>query len=136
MALSAASAWLGSAHVCVPAGPLAERVFRQADGNLGNFVWDGARCRVVDFEDSGVSDPAYEVADLVEHVTVRLRGLIRHDDLGDTLEFAGAQRARLLRFRRLMAVFWLLRMLPGKPGHHRNPPGSMERQAERVLGLL
>ncbi len=127
---------LGSAHVCVPAGPLAERVFTQADGNLGNLRVDGARCRVVDFEDSGVSDPAYEVADLVEHVSVWLRGLIRHHNLGDTLEFAGPSGRGCSGSGRLMAVFWLLRMLPGKPGHHRNPPESMERQAERALGLL
>ncbi|HEY2691135.1 MAG TPA: phosphotransferase [Streptosporangiaceae bacterium] len=37
-------------------------MFGNADGNLANFLWDGARCRIVDFEDSGVSDPAYEAA--------------------------------------------------------------------------
>jgi thiamine kinase-like enzyme len=40
----------------------AAKVFGNADGNLANFLWDGARCRIVDFEDSGVSDPAYEAA--------------------------------------------------------------------------
>jgi aminoglycoside phosphotransferase (APT) family kinase protein len=135
-AARAASSWLGSGEASVLAGPLAERVFSQADGNLGNFVWDGARCRVVDFEDSGISDPAYEVADLVEHVSAWLPGLIRADDLIEALGFGEAQRARLARCRRLMAVFWLLMLLPGNPGHQRNPAGSAERQAQRVLELL
>lgn len=135
-AVRTASSWLGSGEVSSLAGPLAERVFSQADGNLGNFVWDGARCHVVDFEDSGISDPAYEVADLIEHVTAWLPGLIKEDDLIEALGFCANRRARLLGFRRLMAVFWLLMLLPGNPAHRRNPPGSAERQAERVLGLL
>jgi Ser/Thr protein kinase RdoA (MazF antagonist) len=58
-ALRAARAWLSSGE----AGVLpADQVFGNADGNLANFLWDGARCRIVDFEDSGVSDPAYEAA--------------------------------------------------------------------------
>ena len=135
-AVRAASSWLGSGEVSVLAGPLAQLVFSHADGNLANFVWDGARCHVVDFEDSGISDPAYEVADLLEHVSAWLPGLIAEDDLIEALGFCAAQRARLLGFRRLIAVFWLLMLLPGNPGHRRNPPGSAERQAERVLGLL
>ncbi len=45
-----------------------------ADGNLANFLWDGERCRVVDLEDSGASDRAYELADHVEHITFRVAG--------------------------------------------------------------
>src|SRR6185437_3563164 len=89
-AVRAASWWLGSGEADVLAGPLAQRVFSHADGNLGNFVWDGARCHVVDFEDSGFSDPAYEVADLVEHVSAWLPGLISEDDLIEALGFCAA----------------------------------------------
>jgi aminoglycoside phosphotransferase (APT) family kinase protein len=135
-ALRAASAWLGSADAGALHGPLAEQVFAHGDGNISNLVWDGVRCRVVDFEDSGVSDPAYEVADLVEHVSVWLPGLISPGDLVAALEFSQAQRERLLRFRRLMSIFWLLMLLPGNPGHARNPPGTVDRQAARVLELL
>lgn len=53
-ALRAAGAWLGSDG---SAAALAEPVFAHADGNLANFIWDGECCRLVDFEDSGVSDP-------------------------------------------------------------------------------
>ena len=135
-ALRAATAWVGTPEATVLAGPLVERVFTQADGNLSNFLWDEERCYVVDFEDSGVSDPAYEVADLVEHVSVWLPGLIEADDLVKVLAFSGEQESRLLGFRRVWAVFWLLMLLPGNPGHDRNPEGSLERQAQRVLGYL
>ncbi len=48
---------------------------------MGNYLWDGDRCYVVDFEGSGSSDPAYEVADLIEPVTVWMPGLVAADDL-------------------------------------------------------
>lgn len=38
-----------------------------ADLNPPNVLWDGERCRLVDFEDGGLSDPAYELADQAEH---------------------------------------------------------------------
>jgi Phosphotransferase enzyme family len=134
-ALGAAAAWLDSADLNL-GGPLAERVFTHGDGNLANFVWDGTRCHVVDFEDAGISDPAYEVADLLEHVSVRLHGLLEADDLVQALGLSQAQQARLCGFRRLMAVYWLLMLLPGNPAHHRNPPGSLERQAAHVSQML
>lgn len=112
------------------------RVFAQADGNLGNFLWDGERCRLVDFEDSGLSDRAYEIADLVEHVSVTLTGLLEADDLVDRLDLSPALVHRVRQMRRLYATFWLYMLLPGNRGHHRNPPGSVERQAERTLALL
>jgi hypothetical protein len=65
-----------------------------------------------------------------------LPGLLKEDDFIQGLGFSAAQQARVLGFRRLMAVFWLLMLLPGNPGHQRNPPGSAERQAERLLALL
>jgi Phosphotransferase enzyme family len=95
----AASSWLGSSEASVLVGPLAERAFSRGR-DLDNFVWDGARCHVVDFEDSGISDPACEVADLLEHVSAWLPGLIKEDDLIEALGFCAAQRARLLGFRR------------------------------------
>lgn len=135
-ALRAATAWLDSADLAALNGPQAERVFTHGDGNIANFLWDGTDCRVVDFEDGGVSDPAYEAADLLEHVSIQLPGLIKADDLTGALGLSQAQQARLRGFRRLMAVYWLLMLLPGKPAHHRNPPGSLERQAAHVSQML
>lgn len=135
VAVREAERWLASDE----AGRLAvqaDQVFAQADGNLANFLWDGQGCRLVDFEDSGVSDRAYEVADLVEHVSVWLSGVMDAEELISQLDLESDQRIRLHRMRRLFATFWLYMLLPGSPAHHRNPPGSVERQAERVLGLM
>jgi Phosphotransferase enzyme family len=117
-------------------GPPSERVFTLADGNLGNFIWDGERCRIVDFEDSGVSQVAFESADFTEHVSVWLRGLVDTDVLLGALDMSTSQQRLLLNCRRLFAVFWLLMLLPGAPGHERNPAGSVDRQARRLLDLL
>ncbi|MCZ1012360.1 aminoglycoside phosphotransferase family protein [Streptomyces lydicus] len=43
-------------------------VFGPGDGNLANYLWDGSRVRIVDFEDSGCSDRAFELAEITEHV--------------------------------------------------------------------
>ena len=134
-ALAAARAWLAD-----PARDrqmtVADPVLGLADGNLANVLFDGTTCRLVDFEDSGVSDPAYEVADLLEHVSVRLprvldqRALVRAVGLTDT------QVARCERYRTLFAVFWLLMLRPDGRAHHRNPPGSLADQAAHVRHLL
>jgi Phosphotransferase enzyme family len=136
-ALADARRWLESPEtIALTEGALVDRVFGLGDGNIGNFIWDGARCRVVDFEDCGVSDPVYEVADVVEHATVSLSGFLDADGLVAPFGFTSAQRRRLLQYRRLMATFWLLMLLPGNPGHRRNPAGSVDRQADRVRSLL
>lgn len=134
--LSDAARWLDGPAADVFSRPLAERVFGLGDGNVGNFIWDGRDCRLVDFEDCGVSDPAYEVADVVEHVTVTLPGLLDADEFVAGFRFDRDQSGRLLQFRRLLAMFWLLMLLPGNPGHARNPAGSVERQSDLLRGLL
>lgn len=135
-ALVAARTWTGTSEAAELGGPLRERVFGLGDGNLANVLWDGEVCRVVDLEDCGASDPAYEVADLLEHVSAWLPGLVDPVDLVALLGLTAEQRSRVAGFRRMFAVFWLLMLLPGGPGHDRNPPGSLERQAERLLSLL
>lgn len=134
--LAEARDWLLGPEAERLAGPLVEEVFTHADGNLGNLLWDGEHCRVVDFEDCGRSDPAYEVADLLEHVTAWLPGLVDADELVAAVGLTDEQRGRLQGFRRLLGIFWLMMLLPGNPGHHRNPEGSLGRQAARVSGLL
>lgn len=111
-------------------------VLTNGDGNLGNFVWDGRRCRLVDFEDAGVGDLGYEVADLLEHLSVSLGGLIEPEPFMSMLGLDVGQRAHVRRCRRLFAIFWLLMLLPGNPAYARNPSGSLDRQALRVQALL
>jgi Ser/Thr protein kinase RdoA (MazF antagonist) len=135
-ALRTARDWLASHEADGLAAPPADPVFTHADGNLANVLWDGTRCRIVDFEDAGVSDRAYEVADLLEHVSASLEHLVDPDELAAALRLTAAPMRRVLTARRLFATFWLLMLLPGNPGHHRNPPGSLERQAARAEALL
>jgi len=38
--------------------------------------------------------------------------------------------------RRLAAFYWLILLLPDGPASCRNPPGTLERQANRLLTVL
>lgn len=128
-------AWLSAQEVDGWAAVDVAPVFGQADGNLANFLWDGSRVQLVDFEDSGRSDRAFELADAVEHVSMRVAGV----DAGRLLagcNLTAAETIRLAQCRRLFAVFWLLMLLPGGPAHKRNPPETLQQQAEHLLALL
>ncbi|WP_283133200.1 phosphotransferase family protein [Rhizohabitans arisaemae] len=101
-------------------------VFGTGDGNLANYLWDGSRARVVDFEYSGRSDRAFELAEVVEHVSVR-----RGDAAGMTavlarLELTVDEAARLTECRRLLALYWLVR----------TRGETQVQQAERMSALL
>jgi hypothetical protein len=135
-AFEAGAAWIESAEASRFAAAEVTPVFANADGNLANYLWDGERCRLVDFEDSGAGDLAFEVADLVEHVSSWLTGALEADDLVRCLDLDGAVARRVRQARRVMAVYWLIMLLPGNPGHARNPPDSLDRQARRLLVLL
>lgn len=128
--------WLDAAPLddLVKADPVP--VFGLTDGNLANYLFDGEVVRLVDFEDSGRSDRAFELAEIVEHPsgwvdsTLDVPGLLSHFPL------TGAEAARLRDVRRLLALLWLIMLLPGRPGFDRNPAGTDERQAARLLALL
>jgi hypothetical protein len=47
-----------------------------------------------------------------------------------------AEAARVHDFRCLAALFWLIMLRPGSTSSTRNPPGTLERQARRLLELL
>ena len=119
------------------AGPEAELLLEPAAGvighgdpNLANYLWDGKRVRIVDFEDAGVSDVAVELANLVEHLSAR------QTDWAAFLARFEVDPRRLLTARRLWSIFWLTLLRPGGASYHRNPPGTSAVQAERVLALL
>jgi hypothetical protein len=86
--------------------------------------------RIVDFEDSAISDPATELAILIEHLGTR------ELDLTDVCSEIDVDQHRLLAARRVWAMFWLALLLPGGPAAHRNPPGTTQSQALRLLRLL
>lgn len=112
------------------------RVLGIADLNPANVLWDGARCRLLDFEDGGLSDPAYELADHTEHLAARLRGVYEAAALADAVGLSAEDRKRMHAYRSLWAAFWLAMLLPGNGGFHRNPAGTTEAQANHLLALL
>ncbi|SDL25449.1 Phosphotransferase enzyme family protein [Nonomuraea maritima] len=105
-------------------------VFGAGDGNLSNFLWDGFRVRVVDFEDSGSSDRAWELAELAEHVSMWVDGEV---GIAELFELDPLESRRLLECRRLQALVWLFLLSHEGP---RNPPGTFRRQVERTLAVL
>jgi hypothetical protein len=117
-----------------PAGR--QPVLGQGDANLANFLWDGERVRIVDFEDSGISDRAFELAILVEHISAWLGAGLRGDQFTQAFDLTPAERARLASCRRLAALHWLLLLRPGTASSERNPPGTLRLQAERLLALF
>ena len=125
--------WLRQANFA-PTSPLA---LGTGDGNLSNFLWDGSRVRVVDFEYSGRSDRAYELAEVTEHLAAWV------DTDFDAARFLGhfdlepREAGRLLECRRLLALEWVhVLSMQVDADVWINPPGSRERQAERFLALL
>ncbi|MBW8483784.1 aminoglycoside phosphotransferase family protein [Actinomadura parmotrematis] len=131
-AVDAGLAWLDGADLDADAAP----AFGPGDGNLANYLWDGTRVRVVDFEESGRSDRAFELAEITEHAAawvehpLEVAAFLGHCDL------TAAEGVRLCACRRLLAFVWLLMLAAdGAPGA-RNPPGTAERQAGRLAALL
>lgn len=133
-ALAAAREWLALDD------PIHDRVtdavLAKGDGNLANVMWDGRTCRLIDFEEFGTSDIAYELADITEHASSRLPRLLDTHVFPDGLDLTVEQKARLTAFRKLLATFWLVMLLPGNRGFGRNPAGSTEDQARHVNSLL
>lgn len=105
-------------------------VLGHRDPNLTNYLWDGRRVRIVDFEDAAISDPATELAILLEHLSAR------HLDTAVLCAELVVDPVRLLAARRLWAMFWLWLFRPGGPAERRNPPGAAQEQARRLLHLL
>ncbi|MQA97804.1 MAG: phosphotransferase [Streptosporangiales bacterium] len=107
-------------------------VFGTGDGNVHNFLWDGATVRVVDLEYCGRSDRPYEIAEVVEHISAwdnDPRGLT---EVLARLPLDPAETERLTQCRRLFALYWFLRVLP-EAG---SPDSRAEATARRLLALL
>ena len=107
-----------------------------SDRKPANILWDGEACRLVDFEDSGLSEPAYELADHVERLAGRLARIVDPEALIDAVALSPEQRERAHAYHPLWASFWLAMLIPGNGGFGRNPPGTTERQARHLLELL
>lgn len=132
-AVDAALAWL-AANESLPEPQLV--ALGISDLNPANVLWDGEICRLVDFEDGGLTDPAYELADHVEHLAGRLSGVFDADALVDAVGLTQSERERMQAYRPVWAAFWLAMLLPGNGGFRRNPPGTTEAQARHLLTML
>lgn len=108
-AFDAALYWLD--HAAEPDPGAFSPVFGQGDGNLANFLWDGLQVRLVDFEDSGRSDRAFELAAFAEHLSVWYDAKVETGALLGRFELTSAETARVLYFRRAFGFFWLLKLL-------------------------
>ena len=135
-AFGSAMGWLAHIGPYDLVGAEVRPVFGTGDGNLANYLWDGSQVRFVDFEHSGRSECVFELAEVTEHISV---GAAREDVLRAVLERVDptAEEQRLLGNCRLLhACYWLHSVLHDDPDRPRNPLGTLERQAARVLTLL
>jgi Ser/Thr protein kinase RdoA (MazF antagonist) len=113
------------------------QVFGAGDGNLANYLWDGSDVRIVDFEDSGRSDRAFELAEITEHVGSWIDGPLDVAAFLRGFALTAAEAARLRECRRLLALVWLfLLSLDEASQQPRNPPGTARQQARRLRALL
>ncbi|GGV81353.1 hypothetical protein GCM10015535_21120 [Streptomyces gelaticus] len=137
-ALREGMAWLDRPGLAtapdVPGAP----VFGPGDGNLANYLWDegASRIRVVDFEDSGRSDRAFELAEITEHVSGWVDGGFDATAFLGCFDLTAEEHVRLRECRRLLALTWLFILSFEDPAHRVNPPGTAERQAGRLRELL
>lgn len=129
-AYDAATAWWHGPDPDLLRSPPPATVLGHRDPNRDNYLWDGRQIHIVDFEDAAVSDPATELALLMEHLSWR------DADVGLLRERLPVDGRRLLAARRLWAMFWLHLLLPGGPAVARNPAGTPHHQANRVLRLM
>jgi Ser/Thr protein kinase RdoA (MazF antagonist) len=135
-AYAAAAAWLERAALERNGDAGDHAVLGHGDPYLANYLWDGGRIRLVDFEDSGPSDRAFELAILTEHISAWSDARLDADDFLALFDLTRAEQTRMHNFRRLAALYWLIMLRPGGPSSTRNPPGTLERQADRLLRLL
>jgi hypothetical protein len=84
-------------------------VFGTGDGNLANYLWDGTDVRVIDFEYSGRSDRAFELAEVIEHISVWRDGPAGMTAVLERLDLTAEEAGKLTECRRLLALYWLLR---------------------------
>lgn len=131
-ALARGGAWLARAEISGASivSDATQRVLGHGDADLSNFLWDGELVRIVDFEGSGVSDVAFELAMLVEHVSAWRDGGLDADRFVDDFDLSRPELARLADWRRMAAFSRLLALRSG------GDPGLLQGQAQRLLSLL
>ena len=100
--------WQRGPDVAVLRAPVPP-VFSRGDPNLANCLWDGARVRIVDFEYAGLSDRAFDLADLIEHPQSRATPDAAWAQFVGMFQLSAWELERLQAARRLLRLFWLLK---------------------------
>jgi thiamine kinase-like enzyme len=80
----------------------------------------------VDFEYSGISDRAFDLAELVEHIDARATADASWQALLAARQLGANESLRLSAARKLLAMFWALRL----------PAETQAAQMERAAKLL
>jgi hypothetical protein len=135
-AAAAGMTWLDATAWRWKRDPDLPSVLGQADGNLANFLWDGTRIAIIDFEESGRSDMSYELTEIVEHVGSWVDTDFATDDFLNHFGLTPDELTRLTECRRLHALLWLLALCLVGPDDEGNPPDTPLRQARRLRALL
>ena len=135
LAWARGGAWLASPDATSLDEP-PRLAFCRGDPNLANYLFDGDDLRLVDFEDCGVNDPAFELADMAEHLNSRAVPETAWELLQDVFELAPPDRTRFRLGRRLAALFWLTILVLREASARARGPETAEEQAGRVVELL
>lgn len=123
-----ASAWINGPALDDLLDGSAPQVFGQGDPQTGNLLLDHNRIRLVDFEDARASDACFELANFAEHLGNRDAGL---DRLAERFPI---NPVRLRLCRRLLAIFWFLRLLPVRAERAEDFTGQTHRLLELFAG--
>jgi Phosphotransferase enzyme family len=86
---------------------LTPRTFSHGDGNIDNWLWDGQQLRCIDFEFAGWSDIAFDLADIVEHVSARAISDNAWEAAIDRADLHGSAQSRYAAGSRTCALRWL-----------------------------
>jgi hypothetical protein len=135
-AFTTAIGWVDGSDLEAVLGRPGTPVFGTGDGNLANYLWDGTTVRFVDFEYSGRSDRAYELAEVGEHISVWENSTTGLEAVLERIELTSAEAARLRDCRRLLALFWFLRVMTRRKDLAGQNSDVLEGQAMRLLGML
>lgn len=123
--------WASSPDSGILTAPAA-RVFSHGDGNLDNWLWDGQQLRCIDFEFAGWSDVAFDLADLVEHISARAISDSAWDAAIADASLQGTALHRYTAVRRTCALRWLAALW--RQREHRQ--AEFETQLSRVRSLF
>jgi thiamine kinase-like enzyme len=98
-----AVAWLDRGAVERHSSAGQRTVLGHGDPCLANFLWHAGQVSLVDFEDSGPSDRACELAILTEHISAWSDARLDANEFLSLFGLTPAEAARVHDFRRLAA---------------------------------